>query len=328
MPVSIIACSPASTMMRSISCCAFSTSFSMRAGWMRPSATSLLSAMRATSRRTGSIAADDDRFGRVVHDQVHAQRLLDGADVAPLATDDAPLHLVRGQIDAADGEFADVVAGEALDGHGDDGARPAVGLFVRFGFHLADRARHFLASVLFDAIEQHLARLVLVHRRHTLQFGRPLLLHRGQRGARVRSILVSRWLILRLAASRSVASAAPALSRRFCRRSSIVSSSVRRRPTSASISLRRCTSSSLMRKLQLLGLGFGLGQRCGRPAPLPSGAESLPGVSCSVVDARCRARARRQDSRQRRRPAMRRRYSKIMRSGHIVNPCSERSPIQ
>ena len=48
------ACSPASLMDFSTSCCAFSTSFSMRAGWMRPSCTSRPSAMRATSRRIGS----------------------------------------------------------------------------------------------------------------------------------------------------------------------------------------------------------------------------------------------------------------------------------
>ena len=40
-------------------------------------------------------AADDDRLGRVVDDQVDARGLLEGADVAALAADDAALHLVR-----------------------------------------------------------------------------------------------------------------------------------------------------------------------------------------------------------------------------------------
>ena len=39
-------------------------------------------------------AADDHRLGRVVDDQVDARGLLEGADVAPLAADDAALHLV------------------------------------------------------------------------------------------------------------------------------------------------------------------------------------------------------------------------------------------
>ena len=48
----------------------------------------------------GDLAADrveareDDRLGGVVDDEVHAGRLLEGADVAALAADDAALHLV------------------------------------------------------------------------------------------------------------------------------------------------------------------------------------------------------------------------------------------
>ena len=130
----------------------------------------------------GIVAADDDGFRRVVHDQVHAQRLLDGADVAALAADDAPLHLVGRQIDAAHRELADVVAGDALDGHRDDGARPAVGFLVRLGLHLADLARHFLAGALLDTLEQHLARLLLVHGGHALQLRRPFFFDGGQPG--------------------------------------------------------------------------------------------------------------------------------------------------
>ena len=40
-------------------------------------------------------AADEHRLGRVVDDQVDAGGLLQGADVAALAADDAALHLVR-----------------------------------------------------------------------------------------------------------------------------------------------------------------------------------------------------------------------------------------
>ena len=53
-PSSMTACSPASSIDFSTSSWAFSTSFSMRPGWMRPSWTRRLSVSRATSRRTGS----------------------------------------------------------------------------------------------------------------------------------------------------------------------------------------------------------------------------------------------------------------------------------
>jgi len=48
---------------------------------------------------------DQDRFRRVVHHQVHAGGLLDGADVAPLPADDAPLHLVGRQRHASHGRL-------------------------------------------------------------------------------------------------------------------------------------------------------------------------------------------------------------------------------
>jgi hypothetical protein len=52
-------------------------------------------------RQPGDLATDriepaeDDGLGRVVDDQVDAGGLFEGADVAPLAADDAAFHLVR-----------------------------------------------------------------------------------------------------------------------------------------------------------------------------------------------------------------------------------------
>ena len=43
-------------------------------------------------------AGEQHGAGRVVHDQVHAGGGLEGPDVAPLASDDAPLHLVVGEV--------------------------------------------------------------------------------------------------------------------------------------------------------------------------------------------------------------------------------------
>ena len=77
----------------------FSTTSSMRAGWMRPSAISRSRATRAISRRKGSKPERITASRRVVDDQVDAGGHLQGADVAPLAADDPPLHLVVGQRD-------------------------------------------------------------------------------------------------------------------------------------------------------------------------------------------------------------------------------------
>ncbi len=65
-------------------------------------------------------AADDDHAGRVVDDQVHAGGLLEGADVAALAADDAALHLVVGDADGAGGRFGRVGGRVALQRSDDD----------------------------------------------------------------------------------------------------------------------------------------------------------------------------------------------------------------
>ena len=51
------------------------------------------------------VAADGDAFGRVVDNEVGAGELFEGADVAPLAADDAALELVGGNGDGRDGDL-------------------------------------------------------------------------------------------------------------------------------------------------------------------------------------------------------------------------------
>ena len=82
-------------MSRSTSALALATTSSMRPGWMRPSWTSLVRAMPGDLAADRVEAADEHRLGRVIDDQVDARGLLQGADVAALAADDAALHLVR-----------------------------------------------------------------------------------------------------------------------------------------------------------------------------------------------------------------------------------------
>ena len=66
-------------------------------------------------------AADDDHDARrVVDDHVHAGRLLEAADVAPLAADDAALHVVAGDRHRADRVVGGLLGGVALDRLEDD----------------------------------------------------------------------------------------------------------------------------------------------------------------------------------------------------------------
>ena len=103
----------------------------MRAGWMRPSA------MRLVQREAGDLAAhaveagEHHGLGRVVDDEVDAGDVLEGADVAALAADDAALHVVRGQVHDRDGRLGDVVGGGALDAEREDVAGAPVGLAAR-----------------------------------------------------------------------------------------------------------------------------------------------------------------------------------------------------
>ena len=98
----------------------------------------------ALERDAADLAADrveareDDGLGRVVDDQVDAGQLLEGADVAALAADDAALHVVARDVDDRDGRLGGVVGGDALDGDADDVAGLLVGLLAGARLGLAD----------------------------------------------------------------------------------------------------------------------------------------------------------------------------------------------
>jgi hypothetical protein len=99
-------------------------------------------------------AGEDDGLGRVVDDDVDAGRLLERADVPPLAADDAALHLVGGQRDDGDGRLGGVVGGDALDGEGDDLLRLALGVAAGLLLDLADPLRGGGARLLLELVHQ------------------------------------------------------------------------------------------------------------------------------------------------------------------------------
>ena len=127
----------------------------MRPGWMRPSWMSLVRARRATSRRTGSKPLMSTDLGRVVDDQVDAGGLLEGADVAALAADDAALHLVAtGGGTTRHGHLGGVVGLDALDGGDDDVAGLVVGLLAGRALDRPREPHRVVLGLVADLLEE------------------------------------------------------------------------------------------------------------------------------------------------------------------------------
>jgi len=83
------------------------------------------------------------RLGRVVDDEIDARRRLDGPNVAALAADDPPFHLVRREIDDRHGTLGHEIPGIALDGIGDDLLGLLVGDALGLFLGLADEDGRF-----------------------------------------------------------------------------------------------------------------------------------------------------------------------------------------
>jgi hypothetical protein len=98
-------------------------------------------------------AGDDHGVWGVVDDDVHARGRLEGADVPPLAPDDAPLHLVVGQRHGGDGALRGVFRGKALGGDGDDPAGVAVGALLGLLLDVADQRRRLAPGFVLDPLE-------------------------------------------------------------------------------------------------------------------------------------------------------------------------------
>ncbi len=123
---------------------------------MRPSWSSFSSVSRAISRRTPSKPGQHDRAGGVVDDEVDAGEVLERADVAALAADDPPLHVVGRQLHDRDGRLGRMAGGEALHAHREDVAHAPVGVALGLLLDLADQPRGVVAGLVLDLLEQHL----------------------------------------------------------------------------------------------------------------------------------------------------------------------------
>ncbi len=123
-------------------------------------------------------AGDRHRFRRIVDDHVDAGGLLEGADVAAVAADDAALHLVRRQGYDRDRDFGHVVRRHPLDGVGDQLARPALAFGLSFLLDLPDDADHVAAGLALDLGQQQRLGIVPAHARDALQLFDGLLVQR------------------------------------------------------------------------------------------------------------------------------------------------------
>ena len=132
-------------------------------------------------RQLGDLAAnavesrDDDDAGRVVDDHVDAGRFLERANVAPLAADDAALHVVVGDVDRAHRHFRRVRRRVPLNRRGEDLAGLLQAAFLRQCRVFEHPISHLGRQLGFDSLQQELARLF---RRHPRDARERLDLHR------------------------------------------------------------------------------------------------------------------------------------------------------
>ena len=115
---------------------------------------------RATSRRSGSNDERTTACGVSSMMKSTPGQVLERADVAPLAADDAPLEVVRCELDHRDRRLGRVARSDALERVRDEGPSPPSGSAAGLLLHLADVACELVADEILRALEQLLPRLV------------------------------------------------------------------------------------------------------------------------------------------------------------------------
>jgi hypothetical protein len=104
-------------------------------------------------------AGEHDRLGRVIDDEVDAGGLLQRTDVAPLAADDAALHLLVGEADHGDGGLGGVIGGDALHDRGEHPSRPLLALLLGVALDLAHPVLGLGLRLVHDLPDETLPRL-------------------------------------------------------------------------------------------------------------------------------------------------------------------------
>ena len=115
--------------------------------------------------------------GRVVDDDVHAGRGLEGPDVPALAPDDAALHLVAGEGDGGHRGLGGGLRREPLGGDGDDAAGVAVRVLLGLLLDVAHQRRGLTPGLVLHPLEDLAARVLGGESRDPLQAEALLLRH-------------------------------------------------------------------------------------------------------------------------------------------------------
>ena len=136
---------------------------------------SLVSVRRAISRRTPSKPESTTASGVSSMMKSMPVRVLERADVAALAADDAALHVVGGQVDHRDGRLGDVVGGGPLDAEREDVAGAAVGFAPRLFLDLAHELGHLVARLVLGLLEEGVPGLRGAHAGDALELDHRLL---------------------------------------------------------------------------------------------------------------------------------------------------------
>src|SRR5215211_7482308 len=101
-------------------------------------------------------AGEQHGTGRVVDDEVDAGERLEGADVAALTADDAPLELVRLELDHGDGRLDRVAARHPLHDRREDAPGPPVGIALGLLLDLPDEPRALVLELVLQLAQQDL----------------------------------------------------------------------------------------------------------------------------------------------------------------------------
>ncbi len=94
------------------------------------------------------------RLRCVVNDDVHACRRFERSDVAPLPSDDPPLHFVAGKLNHGHRRLSDHLRREALHGRRQNAPRSSLRLFTRLELHITHQHHGVAPGVVLDALHQ------------------------------------------------------------------------------------------------------------------------------------------------------------------------------
>jgi len=126
---------------------------------------------------TGGLTTDrvearkNDGLGRVVDHEVDAGNLLEGPDVATLATDDTALEVIRGNVHGGNGDLGSVVGSAALNRQGQNLLGGLVALGANLLLGLANNRGGLVGDLAANLIEELLVGILAGKVGDTLELG-------------------------------------------------------------------------------------------------------------------------------------------------------------